>query len=265
MATPVTPQARPASGGRGRARRERGKAWRIALAALGCAVVALGATWWFLAGPGATTASEAGRPAGATAEASTAPDAGSSGSAPPADSTGPDASADPDTTDPDTTAPDPTDQDTADPGAGDAAAQAGGVDALLSDSGSARSGLGDAIARASRCERAGVRTIREVTAARREQLARARELAVDALDGGAELKRALVEALDASRAADAAFLAWATRHLDGGCGGPIAEDDDYRLGLSHSEEAQAAKRRFVDVWRPIAATHGLPERQVDDI
>ncbi|NUT39144.1 MAG: hypothetical protein HOV86_04075 [Thermoactinospora sp.] len=159
----------------------------------------------------------------------------------------------------------PEDDETTPETAQDGALQAEAVESLLSGSHSSRSSLSEAITAAGRCERSGVTDIARITASRREQLADARRLDVTALAGGQAVKRALVEALDSSHRADAAFHAWARRYQDGGCTGPVAGDRDYRRGLAHSESAQAAKRRFVDAWRPLAQTYGLTEWTADDI
>ncbi|MFC4585299.1 hypothetical protein [Sphaerisporangium corydalis] len=151
------------------------------------------------------------------------------------------------------------------PASGRAAEQATAIDGLLSDSTDARSGLGKAIADVSKCDRAGEAVIRRITASRSGQLTQARSLEVDALTGGAALKRSLVEALDASQKADAAFLSWASRRLAGGCRGAITDDPDYGTGLARSEDAKAAKLRFVEAWRPIAAAHDLTARRGDQI
>lgn len=152
------------------------------------------------------------------------------------------------------------------PGSGDAAAeQAGDVNELLSSSSSTRSSLSDAIAGASRCRRAGVSTIEDITDNRRDQLATAKTLEVTALPDGEALKRTLVDALDASYDADAAFLSWARRHLAGRCKGRVSEDPDYRRGISRSEAAQAAKSQFAQIWRPIAETHGLTPWKANQI
>ncbi|MEU7853279.1 hypothetical protein [Nonomuraea sp. NPDC049141] len=152
-----------------------------------------------------------------------------------------------------------------DPSTGEAARQAAKLDDLLTNSHSARSSLSEAIARASKCEPDGRDTIQSITTNRRDQLTLARALDVTALPGGPALKESLVEALDASHEADAAFLSWARRHLGKGCTGTIAEDRDYRRGLDRSEAAQAAKARFAEAWRPLAETYDLTRWKADDI
>ncbi|MEU4226725.1 hypothetical protein AB0F17_20710 [Nonomuraea sp. NPDC026600] len=152
-----------------------------------------------------------------------------------------------------------------DPSTGEAARQAAKLDDLLTNSHSARSSLSEAIARASKCESDGRDTIQSITTNRRDQLSLARALDVTALPGGPALKEALVEALDASYEADAAFLSWARRHLGKGCTAAIAQDPDYQRGLDRSGTAQAAKARFVEAWRPLAETYDLTRWKADDI
>ncbi|GAA2205480.1 hypothetical protein GCM10009850_009380 [Nonomuraea monospora] len=143
--------------------------------------------------------------------------------------------------------------------------QAERFDELLSSSNEARSSLSDAIAAATRCDPDGVQAIRDITTSRRDQLAAAHALGVDALRGGARLKDALVDALDASHDADSAFLAWAGRHVADGCEAPVEGDRDYRRGLDRSEAAQQAKTRFAAAWRPIAETYDLTVWKPDQI
>ncbi|GAA4069619.1 hypothetical protein [Nonomuraea soli] len=151
------------------------------------------------------------------------------------------------------------------PADGQDARQAEAIESLLSGSHASRSNLGDAIAAASSCERAGVRRIAEITAGRRDQLAQAKRLEVGSLPDGEAVKSALVEALDASHRADAAFHAWARRYQAGGCAGKVSRDRDYRRGLAHSESAQTAKERFADAWRPLARTYDLTAWAADEI
>ncbi|MFI7700201.1 hypothetical protein [Nonomuraea sp. NPDC049480] len=137
-----------------------------------------------------------------------------------------------------------------------AAEQAGRMNELLASSSSSRADLPEAIDRTIKCEQGGLDAIEGITASRRDQLASARGLDVDALPGGADLKDALVDALDASFDADAALLSWARRHV-GDCGGSVSEDRDYKRGLAISRDARKAKARFAEAWRPIAETHDL--------
>jgi hypothetical protein len=203
------------------------------------AAAALAVTWWLLA----ARPSAPGEAAGARQEQAAALDHG----VPEQEGTGA-------TGEPGNASAEP--GDAASPG-DSAAEQAGKMNDLLAGSSSARADLSAAIARASRCEKAGLTMIEQVTASRRDQLTAARALGVSALPGGDELKNALVDALDASFDADAAFLSWARRHVAGDCDGPVSEDRDYKRGVDRSQDAQKAKARFAKAWRPIAEAHGL--------
>ncbi|WP_436758562.1 hypothetical protein [Streptosporangium sp. V21-05] len=162
---------------------------------------------------------------------------------------------------PPTTTASPSPESTGDEGV----AQAEAIDRLLSSSAAARTNLGGAIADVRECQRYGEKPINDVTKARSRQLSTARSLEVGSLTGGTALKNALVEALDTSYRADAAFGSWARRHLGGGCQSPVDTDTDYRRGNSLSAEANRAKTRFVELWTPIADSHGLPARLSGDI
>lgn len=143
--------------------------------------------------------------------------------------------------------------------------QAKEVNRLLSSSTSARSGLSEALDAAARCESAGPSRIEEITESRRTQLSAARSLTVSALTDGAQLKDALVTALDASYQADRAFLAWARKLAASGCPGAVREHRDYLRGLDWSRAAQEAKARFARSWRPIAETYDLTAWKADQI
>lgn len=138
--------------------------------------------------------------------------------------------------------------------------QAAAVDRLLEGSTAARSGLVDAIADVRMCRTSGLSDIRTITEARRDQLAFARALRVDALDGGDAMRSALLGALSTSYQADAAFAAWGRGYVNRGCVDAVEQDTDYRRGVRLSEEADTAKTRFTDLWNPIATSFGLQER-----
>ncbi|MFB9475594.1 hypothetical protein ACFFR3_39410 [Nonomuraea salmonea] len=139
----------------------------------------------------------------------------------------------------------------------EAGRQAQELEKLLSSSNSSRSDLTEAIDEAVLCERAGLDTIKDITNARRRQLTAARRLTVSALPDGAQLRDALVTALDASYQADLAFLRWARKLAADGCPGVGRDHPDYRRGLDWSKAAHEAKTRFVRTWRPVAEKYGL--------
>lgn len=253
--------------------RHRPPAWRrpSVLISLAVAGLALALTWWIVAGQGSAPAESGGAGPGkapllASASPETGPETGPETSPETDPQTGPtDGPADGEPTETGSAgqSPGPSDQE---PAAQPVARrQAEQLEELLSSSSSSRASLSDAIASATRCEQDGVRGIKEITASRRDQLAAAKALSVSALPAGTELKDSLVDALDASHAADAAFLSWARRHVGGNCAGPVASDGDYQLGLVKSETAQKAKTRFSRAWRPIAETYDLTAWKPDQI
>ncbi|MFD0901032.1 hypothetical protein [Actinomadura sediminis] len=127
--------------------------------------------------------------------------------------------------------------------------QAGAVDGVLADMSGTRADLGSVVID----EDCSVSGIQRVLASRRSQLARARALDVGALDGGAELKDALVRALEASVESNERYAAVAP-----GCPSP-AEVSDV------NQRATDAKNEFAGHWAPIAREAGLPARSGDDI
>ncbi|MCG5211908.1 hypothetical protein [Streptosporangium sp. KLBMP 9127] len=160
----------------------------------------------------------------------------------------------------------PKETDPADPGQKDAAGQVMAIDAILSDSGGARSGLGPALTQVRTCEETetGIKTIERVTEARRGQVEQVAKLGVGAIDDGAALKQSLATALGASLEADERFLAWARRHA-ADCAADWTTDPDYKRGLAASTKATAAKKEFLAAWNPLATAHDLPERAAHEI
>jgi hypothetical protein len=138
--------------------------------------------------------------------------------------------------------------------------QATAVNDLLSESQHVRSSLGDAIDRVRRCDSSGDADIRQIAETRSSQLASAKDLQVDSLSHGAELKAALVAAFAASYDADSAYLAAADRYLGAGCVGLIGSDPGFQLGDTTSQTATARKVRFLELWGPIARAHDFPSR-----
>jgi hypothetical protein len=146
--------------------------------------------------------------------------------------------------------------------AGGAREQAAAINELLDEMAASRSALGPAIAGAARCDgvAAAIEELDRVREERRDQLARATELPVNALPEGAELREALTRAAGHSLAADEAFLAWAKANQ--GCtDDETPRDEHFAKGRDLSRErARPAKEDFAGRWNPIAADHGLPAR-----
>ncbi|RSN60258.1 hypothetical protein DMH08_21200 [Actinomadura sp. WAC 06369] len=127
--------------------------------------------------------------------------------------------------------------------------QAQAVDGVLADMGGTRSDLASVVAD----EDCSVSGIERVLESRRSQLERARALDVASLDSGAELKDALVRALEASVESNERYAAVAP-----GCPSPSEVSDV-------NQRATDAKNEFVGYWGPIAREAGLPARSGDDI
>ncbi|WP_344957168.1 hypothetical protein [Actinomadura miaoliensis] len=134
------------------------------------------------------------------------------------------------------------------PGDGDAAREATEVDGLLSEMASTRSELGGVVTGG--CQPSALERIRRQ---RQEQLGRARALDVDDLDQGAEMKDALVRALQASVESN-------QRYLDAAPGCP-SDSEVADVNVRASE----AKAEFMRYWRPIAERQGLSPRSADTI
>ncbi|WP_285496574.1 hypothetical protein [Actinomadura sp. NBRC 104425] len=133
-------------------------------------------------------------------------------------------------------------------GDGDAAREATEIDGLLSEMATTRSELGGVIAGG--CRPSALERIRRQ---RQEQLSRARALEVDDLDQGAEMKDALVRALQASVESN-------QRYLDAAPGCPSDSEVADVNG-----RASDAKAEFMRYWQPIAEQQGLSPRSADTI
>ncbi len=131
---------------------------------------------------------------------------------------------------------------------GDFDAQAGAVNTLLDEMGGTRSALGGVVE-----EGCPVDGLQRILDQRRGQLEKARELDVSALDNGAEMKDALVRALEASTESN-------QRYLDVAPGCPSDEEVS-----DVNSRASNAKGEFIGYWTPIAERAGLPSRTESDI
>ncbi|WP_405145072.1 hypothetical protein OG589_44795 [Sphaerisporangium sp. NBC_01403] len=145
--------------------------------------------------------------------------------------------------------------------------QAVDINNLLNQSEPSRGKLRHALGQVLRCSKVSqaISSMHQVTDQRAEQLKHAKELKVDALNSGEELKLALVDALSASYRADEAYLKWAKRYKSHRCSGPTVGDSAYDAGNVASKDATAAKANFVAMWNSIAQQEGLPDRTEDEI
>jgi hypothetical protein len=140
--------------------------------------------------------------------------------------------------------------------------QAVAIDRVLDESKPSRGKLQQGLSQMLHCSKTGqaIAAIQQAADHRAEQVQQAKKLKSDALEGGDELKRHLVDALMASQRADEAYLKWAKKYQAHDCSGPTAGDAYYDAGNAASVNATKAKAAFVDLWGPIAEQEGLPAR-----
>jgi hypothetical protein len=144
----------------------------------------------------------------------------------------------------------------------DGKAQAQAIDQLLNASSASRQKLGPALTAVDGCGdlNGAVTTLQQVTTERDGQVKQGQGLAVDQLNGGAQLKSALVQALTFSLQADQKFTAWAQAVAAAGCSGHAPHEDNYAAAQAASGSATTNKQQFVALWNPVAATYGLVSR-----
>ena len=147
-----------------------------------------------------------------------------------------------------------------------AAQQAAALSTLLTSSAAARTALHQAVTQVGACANlpGAVSTLQDVVNQRSGEYGRASALATSALPGGARVKSALVAALASSLKADQDFLAWARQQQSGGCT-PASQSGAYNAAFSASQQADAAKQAFVQVWNPVAARYGIAQESPLDI
>ena len=147
-----------------------------------------------------------------------------------------------------------------------AAQQAAALGTLLKSSARARIALRQAVTQVGACTNlpGAVTRLQEVVNQRSSEYGRASALTTSALPGGAKVKSALVAALGSSLKADHDYLAWAREQLSGGCT-PTNQSSAYNAAFSASQQADAAKRAFVQEWNPVAARYGIARKSPRDI
>jgi hypothetical protein len=144
--------------------------------------------------------------------------------------------------------------------------QAAALGALLTSSAAARTALHQAVTQVGACANlpGAVSQLQDVVNQRSSEYGHASALATSALPGGAKVKSALVAALGRSLKADQDYLAWAREQMTGGCT-PTSQSSAYTAAFSASEQADAAKQAFVQVWNPVAARYGIAQESPRDI
>jgi hypothetical protein len=165
---------------------------------------------------------------------------------------------------------DPTLQSTSPTSPSDSSAvhdQASQLNALITQSGTARGSVVDAVAAVSSCTdvSASANALAAAADSRQDALDHLESLDTDALPRGVQLRSTLRTALQKSLEADQYFAAWAQSVQRGGCGGSAPHDSHYQAATQASREATAAKHYFVRLWNPIATSEGLPSVEEKDI
>ena len=147
-----------------------------------------------------------------------------------------------------------------------AAQQAAALGALLTSSAAARTTLHQAVTQVGACANlpGAVSKLQDVVNQRSSEYGRASALATSALPDGAKVKSALVAALGISLKADQDYLAWARQQQSGGCAA-ASQSGAYNAAFSASQQADAAKQAFVQLWNPVAARYGIPQKSPHEI
>src|SRR2546430_8093342 len=143
----------------------------------------------------------------------------------------------------------------------DGRGQAMAIDALLNASSRSRGQLGPALDQVEKCGdlNAATATLQQVVTERDGQVHQGKDLVVNQLDQGEQLRTLLVQALTSSLQADQSFVAWA-KNMGNGCTGKATHDADYTAAQTASAGATTNKQSFVKLWNPIATKYGLPIR-----
>ena len=136
------------------------------------------------------------------------------------------------------------------------------VQAILDDSVNSRTRLHDALQNACSDSDGSLQTINNVMDQRQTEIANAQELNLTDVPDGAELDEDLVTLLQASTAADSAYLTYVQDVNSDGCS---AGKSAFDHGNALSQIAQAAKIAFFAVWSPLASQYSFPEHSKDDV
>jgi serine/threonine-protein kinase len=144
-----------------------------------------------------------------------------------------------------------------------ASQQAGAVNKLLSSSAAARTALQQAVSQAGSCTNVSgaVSQIQSVVNERGTEYNQAVALSTSALANGTALKSDLLTVLRDSLNADRDYLRWAQQQNNPGCT-PAAPSGTFTTA---DQQAGTAKKAFLQLWDPIAAKYGLPQKSPTSI
>lgn len=153
-------------------------------------------------------------------------------------------------------------QDTSPSGQTSAQSQASALDDLLNSSAASRQTLTTAVQEADRCQNVSeaVSAISEVASQRASEYTKTSALDTGLLPNGSALKSDLSSALHYSVLADKDFLSWAQQLQEANCATSATVTASYDQGVTASDDAVDAKDAFVQLWNPIASSHGYPTR-----
>jgi serine/threonine protein kinase len=139
--------------------------------------------------------------------------------------------------------------------------QATAVNNLLSSSAATRQELQGAVGEVLICSDlpSAARQLQNVVNQRSTEYNQASALSTSALANAATLRSDLIAALRNSLDADNDYLTWAQQQLNSGCT-PTAQSSAYDAAYNASQQADASKEAFIQVWNPVAARYGIQQQ-----
>jgi hypothetical protein len=140
--------------------------------------------------------------------------------------------------------------------------QAQVLNKILDDSVGTRRILAGALGRAGKCKTLpkAIQGFQTVAQRRQNQLRRTKELKVDKLAKGEQLRGTLSEALTASLQVDVVLLKWAQANQRNCHGKPKPSAAHVPGRAAQERRATSAKKRFVVLWNPVAKKTDQPQR-----
>ncbi len=140
--------------------------------------------------------------------------------------------------------------------------QAEVLNKILDDSVDTRRILAGALGRAGKCKTLpkAIQGFQTVAQRRQNQLRRTKELKVDKLAKGEQLRGTLSEALTASLQVDMVLLRWAQANQRNCHGKPKPSAAQVPGRAAQERRATSAKKQFVVLWNPVAKKTDQPQR-----
>ncbi|NKZ02491.1 hypothetical protein [Actinomadura latina] len=140
--------------------------------------------------------------------------------------------------------------------------QAAVLNKILNDSVDTRRILAGALGRAGKCKTLpqAIQGFQTVAQRRQNQLSRTKNLKVDKLAKGEQLRGTLSEALTASLQVDVVLLKWAQANQRNCHGKPKPSAAQVPGRAAQERRATTAKKQFVVLWNPVAKKTDQPQR-----